>query len=301
MVKLQKLNRTMLWNVTEHLHHNSAIWSGHPLFDDVVVLLAPLNEKLLKLSMKQSQRNIGGAEEKQIARLKLEEVTYAITKIALFLAAKTKDVDLREKTYFTRSRLKAARENEITGMAEQVLKAATDNEVAMTPLGLTPAMLTELADDIQKFNDKVSLPRSMRKESANATRDIPAVIQEAKALLDEQLDLYMYVFKESHRTFYNTYFSLRRVGKVPTHKRPLEISFADADSAVSLANVSMKIKLEHSTIRRKSSAHGSVRVQHIDEGAHKLTASLPGYKTTEVNFKTVKGETLKLKVEMEKE
>jgi hypothetical protein len=290
----------MLWNVTEHLHHNSTIWSGHPLFDDVVVLLAPLNEKLLELSMLQGQRNIGGAEEKKIARLKLEEDTYSITKIALFLAAKTKDIELREKTYFTRSRLKAARENEITGMAEQVLKAATDNQVAMTPLGLTPAMLTGLADDIQKFNDKVSLPRSLRKESANATRDIPAVIKEAKELLDEQLDLYMYVFKESHSVFYNTYFSLRRVGKVPTHKRPLEISFVDADTDAALAKVSMKIKLENSTIRRKSSPRGNVRVQHIGEGAHKLTASLPSYKNTEVNFKTVKGETVKLKVEMEK-
>lgn len=295
MTKDQEDKLNMYETVDGVLQGNDTVWTGNSEFSDAVDDLEDDIEKIGDLAQQQMEDITGITEDKHEARIALEEQIIAVASIIVFWASRGGGRGIVNKVNFGRSELSKARDNEITGMAEQVHEVAADNAAVLVPFGLTPAMITALADAITEYNKHISKPREALTETSAATEQLPPVFRDTDKILEEQLDKGMELFKVSEPDFYTQYFNARIIVNSPTQKRALEVTFTDMVTNAPLFHVSVVID---DTIKRRSSKKGNIRVQNLAEGSHTLEADLPGYEHIKVIFNVIAGETTKLVVKM---
>ena len=292
MKKNQFDTLNMYQSVNAVLLKMGSVWAAN------IPLTTAINLLKDNIGFIEGQRNIqntdttGVTENKENKRKNLEEQTYAAGSILKFYASSVDNRKLLEKVNFTRSELRNARDNELPGMAKQVHQEAAANAGAVLAFGLTNAMIDALEAALNDFVKHINKPREALLETSTATKQLPELYNYINRLLEEQIDSGMELYRISHPDEYSRYFKARIIVSSPTLKRALEVHVTDAKGAA-IKNV--KIVVDGS-IYRSTSPLGNIRVQSLSQGAHSLTATLPGGVSVTQSFNVITGETTKIKL-----
>lgn len=297
MEKNQEDTLGMYQSTNDVLLDDPAIYAANLPFTAAVEDLGDGIEDIEGLRDQQDEDIKGVTEDKGLKRSTLEERTYTVGSIIVFYASAIKNRKLLQKVNFTRSELTKARDNELPGMAEQVHQEAVANDAALLPYGLTDAMTTALDTAKTEFVADISKPRAALSGTSAATEQLPGAFAVVNELLEERLDKGMELYRVSHPDFYAAYFNARIIINSPTLKRALEVKFVDSVTSAIIQHVRAKID---GSINRRSSKLGNIRVQNLTEGAHTLTANIPGYNPASQPFNVISGETTKITVSMVK-
>ncbi|MFI5219372.1 MAG: hypothetical protein ACHQNT_07765 [Bacteroidia bacterium] len=280
------------------LKDSSTIYAANVPFNNVVDLLGDNIKAILDLQDRQTIDITGIAEDKKNTRALLEKLTYDTSVIMAFYATITNNTELRIASDYTRTRLKNARDNEIITMGELVYRSADANAAALAPYGLTAGMLNALNDVYKKFLHCSNKPRDARSGISEAATELLKLFGQTNALLTEQIDNGMELFRESHNDFYRKYFISRKLIKSASYKRALHAKFIDSKTRKALPKVSIIVD---NKFKKLSWKKGTTTLQNLYEGSHVLKASLPRYQNIILNFNVIKGETTRLVIEMVKE
>lgn len=277
---------------------NNTVYAGNVPFEDAVDLLGDNIKAIRELNGIQTEDVTGITDDKKNRRRQLEKLTYDTSVIIIFYASVTDNSGLRIRAGFTRTDLRKAKDNALSGISQQVHQAAADNAAALAPYGLTGAMINDLEDAIGEFSNYMDKPQAARSDIKEATKELPKLFKSTNELLDERLDKGMELYRESHNDFYRQYFISRKVIKSPAQKRALHAKFIDSKTRKPLAGVSIVID---DKLKKLSWKKGTTAIQNLYEGSHVMKASLPRYQNIIVNFNVITGETTRLVIEMVKE
>lgn len=277
------------------LQTHNAIWTGNVPFSAAVTQLETNIDTIENLRDQQDADITGVAQDKRNKRQTLEDNTFTVGSIIAFYASTINNRELLEKVNFKRSKLSAARDNELPGMSEQVHQEAVANAAPLVAFKLNAAMTTALRTAIDDFVNYISKPRAAQSEVAAATEQLPPVFDSTTALLEERIDGGMELYRTPNPDFYAQYHNARIIVNSPTLKRALDVHFVDDITSTPIAHVKVNVD---GSIQRRSSALGNMRVQSLSEGGHSLTGSIPGYANVMQNFNVISGETTKIEVRL---
>ncbi|MBK5284629.1 MAG: carboxypeptidase regulatory-like domain-containing protein [Bacteroidia bacterium] len=276
--------------------HNS-VWSSNVPFSAAVAELNDNIDDIGDLRDQQETDTTGVTDDKDLKRKTLEDQTYTAASIIIFYASTNNKRELLKKVSFNRSALSKARDNELPGMSDQVHQAAADNALAVLPFGWTALMTSDLGTAINDYVDYISKPRAALSETSAATEELPKVYDATTKLLEERLDKGMELYRVTKPDFYAQYFNARIIVNSPTLKRALQVQFVDDATGKPIAHVRVTVD---TTIHRRSSKKGNIRVQNLTEGAHQFKTSIPGYADTTRDFNVISGETTKMEIRLVK-
>lgn len=191
----------MYGTVEQVLDDNTTIYTANVPFKTAVAAFKTNNAKIETLREQQETDNKGITQDKKEKRDKLETESIKIGSVVSFFAAQTGKQRAAAKVNFNKSELARARDNEVTGMAEQVYNAANDNAAALVAYGITAGMITDYRDLIDAYSALVSAPRTARTETSAATKQLPPLFDANNLLLTEQLDMGMELYSTSDPGF----------------------------------------------------------------------------------------------------
>ncbi len=297
MDKLQEDILNMFQTTNDVMLTHAANYAGNIPLQDAVTELGEGIDNIEDLRDQQEEATTGVTQDKGNKRETLETLTLQIGSVIAFYAAKINNRTLMDKVNFTKTELMRARDNELPGMSEQVHQEAVTHAPAILPFGVTGAMTTVLATAIADFVTYISKPRAARTETSAATSLLPGAFDAVTALLEEQIDRGMELYRTSNPDFFAAYESARVIVNSPTLKRALEATFVDSVTNAPIAHVNVSV---NDSIKRRSSAYGNIRVQSLTEGAHTISGSIPGYNPISQNFNVITSETTKIILEMVK-
>jgi hypothetical protein len=158
-------------------------------------------------------------------------------------------------------------------------------------------MTTDLGTAKDDYVTSINKPREALTESSAATEKLVPIYDDQHELLTERIDNGMELYRESANAFYTQYFNARIIVNSPVTKIALTVHFEEEAGGAAIKHVSV---LVDGSITRRSSTLGNIIVQNLAEGAHTITATLPGYLPASVPFNVIAGETTKLVIKMEK-
>ncbi|GDX53162.1 hypothetical protein LBMAG27_22090 [Bacteroidota bacterium] len=299
MLKEQEDTNNMYGTVEQVLDDNTTIYTANVPFKTAVAAFKTNNAKIETLREQQETDNKGITQDKKEKRDKLETESIKIGSVVSFFAAQTGNNGLRQKVNFNKSELARARDNEVTGMAEQVYNAANDNAAALVAYGITAGMITDYRDLIDAYSALVSAPRTARTETSAATKQLPPLFDANNLLLTEQLDMGMELYSTSDPGFFNSYQGARVIVNSPTRKRALQLTALDSVTNLPVEHV--LVTVDSNAITRHTSIAGRIYVQNLTEGTHNLRAQLVGYTLYETPFNVISGETTEVEVKLVKE
>ncbi len=299
MLKEQEDTNNMYGTVEQVLDDNTTVYAANVPFKTAVTEFKANNAKIETLREQQETDNKGITQDKKEKRDKLEAESIKIGSVVSFFAAQTGNNGLRQKVNFNKSELARARDNEVTGMAEQVYTAANENAAALIAYGITALMISNYRDLIDAYSALVSAPRTARTETSAATRQLPPLFDANNLLLTEQLDMGMELYSTSDPDFYNSYQGARVIVNSPTRKRAFQLTVQDSVTNAPIEHV--KVIVDSNANTRHSSVAGRIWVQNLTEGEHHFFATIPGYVPYNATFNVISGETTVVVAKMVKE
>ena len=231
MLKEQEDTNNMYGTTEQVRDANDTVYAANTPFKNAVEIFKANNAKIEELREQQETDNKGITQDKKEKRDKLETETIKIGSVVSFYAAQSANNGLRQKVNFNKSDLARARDNELTGMSEQVYTGSSDNAVALVAYGITGGMITDYRDLIDAYVSLVSAPRTARTETSAATKQLPPLFDKNNLLLTEQLDMGMELYITSSPDFYNSYQGARVIVNSPTRKRALQLTALDLVAA----------------------------------------------------------------------
>ena len=164
---------------------------------------------------------------------------------------------------------------------------------------ITDAIITEMENAIQKFDDSINTPQKAIKDRKSAATDsIPVLIKEideVKSLIGNLI--WSYLPDKSKK-----WQSEVKIGK-PTGVRHKSIIFRFLDDAtgVPLSKVNVAITNGIKTYKIKSSRRGYIRLASLPTDNYTLTAQHPVYETQhKTNLGITKGKIVKLEIKLKK-
>lgn len=296
MDKQQNDQYAMLLSVENHMNDNTGAYS--PTHPAIVASKSLLSTKITQLQSevnKQMLATSGVTEEKNAARLALEDKAFFISGVASGYASANNLMPLYERVRFNRSDFSIMNDQEILG-ACTTLYTQVNPVAALLGPSVTAAVLTAFNTQITSFAQVMKNPREAVSARALATANIKKMLPDIiNNVLERRLDNDVIALSISNPDFVGIYNNVRAIDSSPTTSLSLTITCLNQDGSP-LANVD--INIDGGAVTRISSARGYNTVLNLAEGSHSLTASKPGYADVTLSFVTVAEETLELLVTM---
>jgi hypothetical protein len=169
----------------------------------------------------QKQKALSGASlEKAAALQALGDLAHEIASAVHACAAASGNQDLAGRVSYSRLDWSRGADKTIIGRAQNLHEVASSVIDSLVEYGVTPAKLANLQKRIVAFREAHPAPRQRVTASSAATKEIRNLLNQASALLKEQIDRLMVQFMTSTPEFYNAYVSARTV--VPPGVRSAE-------------------------------------------------------------------------------
>jgi hypothetical protein len=285
----------------------AAVWNGDIPFTKVYNLL---KDKLIIIeSFREVQvtETKGVTTEKREKREMLEEkVYYAANRVRSYALANGMS-DLAKMVDYKRSELTKARDLDLIAISDTVHSKADENLAGLVQYSFTDVMLNELKDAKNAFNDIQPKVRVTATTSKDATDNINMLVKELSSLLRERMDLDIEVYRTSNNDFYNQYKSARMILGRKGSALAVIASVCEKGSETPVENVHVVFKpvninaASAVVVEKESSELGHFNIKHIHEGEYDVKISKPGYKEQRTKVVVVKGETVAMEIEMERE
>jgi hypothetical protein len=227
-------------------------------------------------------------------------------------ASATGNTELFDSVKILESELKRTTNVKAVGINNNILAKVTASATYLTPYSVVALTITDYKNAIMAYSAMLVKPKTVQGQTKNATQTLAQLYKEENNTLKTRLDLDIEVFKTSNPDFYSQYQTARVVQSRGSSKLSL-IGMILTSSGEPLKNATITIDpvidlqrkgAEQAPIKsivKKSSVNGRYKVSKLNEGHYNIIVTKPGFKKTVTSFIVVNCETLKLRIELEKE
>lgn len=299
MNALQENTLSMYFTVQELLNLNSDIWKANKPFSTMYEKFKALMPLIAQYREAQNLNNTGLTQVKNEKKNELIEKAYYVANRMQSYASQTKNMELKARVKYEYSDFQRYRDTNLSGLCNTIHDLAKEQLAELADYDVTEDLLNELKKAIEVYNEQLSRPRTSKTGSKTATILLEQTFAEANAILKENLDVDMEVFRKSHPDFYEQYFLARRMVQSNSLRLALRIHVKEAGSGIPLANV--LIGLNGGKEKKKSSEKGNCQVKNLAQGSYVLSFEKAGYQSQSLKINIIDGETTLVNVEMVKE
>jgi hypothetical protein len=208
----------MLLSVKKFLGDNSSVIAEKPAFNRAV---NRLNEKIASiraLDEKRGERGSGITGTKSQIKETLMESILKIAGAIKAYASENNKPDLVKKGKISKSGLVRLRELDLCQRAETIHDLARLNSAALAEYGINSADLNALIDLNNTFSDLIGEVGKKQGERAGETKNLDALFDEVKVILEDQVDGLAATLKKDNPSFYNQYKSVRVISDRGGHR-----------------------------------------------------------------------------------
>ena len=237
----------------------------------------------------------GVTEDKDELKIDLLTKATDVARKVKSYAADIKDYELLNKvnySYTTLDRLSGAI---IVLVCDDIYDKAKAHLADLATYGVTDPNLVSLRKAIDDFNVLNPAPRTGIVSSHIATLNLIQLFAQADVLLDDQMDVAVGIVKDSHPTFYDSYFVSRKLVKPSSHPLAIRCEVVDV-AGLPIAGVTALFAQNGMIFKTK--AKGQFYVHNFPTGTFKATFARPGYVTQEVRIIVASGQRTDVKVVM---
>jgi len=297
----EQVNRyNMLLTVEFHFDDNAPIWTSNIPISDVKTALSNIIDQITAAATQQGKNSTGTTKNKALLRTDLEEKGLFLSEALSAYAAANHGQDIMyDEVHIPKSTFPRFREDELLVKIENLNASALLVLENLEPYGVTQQTLTDMMAAREAFFQITRRPVEIASSHKTATDIIPTLLNQAEALLDNQMDNLVGVLKATQPEFVSTYFNDRKIHHIGVRTLSLEILTLDASTNSPLAEA--HIEIVGKGIKRISSDKGQNRVQNLLEGYYTLSVSHPDFVSQTIPFTIITHETTQLVIEMQKQ
>lgn len=208
-METEQRNRvTMFKTVSTYLGDRNSVWSG---MAPLQAALTEFNDKIaaIDIAAQKQQAPVGSTQDKAAARDALEDVLFLTCEALGVLGYKGNDHNLSALTAMRPSTLQRLDDEALSNRATSVLAEATARKTELAGMQVTEANIDELNDALQTFNASKASPRMATAVRMVQTESLPVLIREASAILRNEIDRMVSLFRRSNPEFVAGYRGAR--------------------------------------------------------------------------------------------
>ena len=268
---------SMMSVVKQHLDANPDIVAKIPAFSDACLLFKAKVIDINNEMKKESAKNKGFAIDKTDSKKELATAATAFAAGVFAFASATSDKVLKEKVNFTFSELLKTKDDELGPKIAMIITVATENIGQLEPYGINQGSLTDMAAQLESYQEKVPAPRNAAVLKKTVRSTITTLIKEADLILKEQMDKTALLLKTKYPEFYESYKSSRiLIDPAVTTTQLKGSAKLKADGSV-LQNVSVTI--DGTQFNAMTDEKGAFVIKNIPFGNYTVTATYAGHQT----------------------
>ena len=218
----QENKLTMYEAVVNLLDSNTAKIASLTALTD---LLTDFKDRVAEIKEKDLLANTaktGNAAAKASDRTALTEDAITIAAALFALGSATGDDRLKELAAYNKSKFKSLRDTQLAIDVTNIKNLADANAAQLTGYGITAPMIAALDTKLTAFNASMGARETGADISTAAFGQLELKFKEADALLKEQMDKIMEVFRNSDPQFYNEYKNSREIADLGVRHREEE-------------------------------------------------------------------------------
>ena len=272
----------------------AAVLSSMPNFNSVFALFDSSTTAIRNLNTDLTAKGLGFKIQKSDAKLKMVNNAITIANAIRALALITGDTVLANNFKFTAPKLLSLRDTTVANTATFIQLKGVELEADLVSYGITNAMLVELEDDIENYNDILSQPRQNIVDRKFINFTINNLFKECNQQL-VLMDALITLLKDTNPEIYYTYFNDRQVVNTGSRKIAIRGHVYNNENAP-ISGASVRVADGPVT---KTTALGYYEFKYLPEGVHKFIFEYPGLTPVEQYITTINGQRMDFNVTLE--
>ena len=209
MTSNQSNKYTMYRSAVELLETNTAKTAALPAFEASFGKFDSLVDQIGEKDKERMTKTPGKANARDETEDALVLGTLIVSSALTAYASSTGNAQLKGAVKVSESQLRYVRTNEQLNLAKMVLDLATANLAALSPFGVTQAMLDDLKSRIAAYDAATKQVSSGMAERVGARTAVSDLFNQADQILKDEIDRMMQFFRVSAPEFYNDYRAAR--------------------------------------------------------------------------------------------
>ncbi|UEG49203.1 carboxypeptidase-like regulatory domain-containing protein [Ferruginibacter lapsinanis] len=287
----------MLRAVETHLNDNSSIVATIPAFQASVQVLSTKIQAIIDTVQNEVVITTGIAADKTAAKKELSTEAAAIAGIIAAYAAAIGNNELLQSVNITYSTLLKTKDDLLAPRSQNIHAAAQNNIAALAPYGITQMQIDHLQQTINNYQSKVPNTRNATAQKKTYIANLKMQLQEASALLTDQVDKIILAFRSTHPDFVTTYIANRVIIDPPTAHTQIKGTITNSQTTKPIAGAAIQVIGRSTT--DISDAEGNYTLKPLKSGHYSIIITKAGYQTQTLNLIKVKlGQTLTLNISM---
>ncbi len=192
------------------LKENEPAIKSVPAVGTAITLLTTKQAEIRANAALQLDKKTGAAGKSQ-SRLGLNALTLTVAQALYAFASSTKEDDLLQKSKYTKSSIKAIRDEDIKQVAENLHGWAFDLITSLGDFGITTGLLATHQKLIDDYSGKISSPAITKAAKKTAGQNIVRLFKEADLILKTQIDPLVDGMITTFPAFRTNYFNVRQI------------------------------------------------------------------------------------------
>lgn len=289
----------------------ATITSKLPGFDGYFAEFTKNNDHIKKIKEQLEHMGYGITENKENLRTKLIDKTLDVSGKIEVYANMSGNVILAKEIHYSQSDLNKSRSTALIDKALMVFSKATEYAKDTETYGVTAALLTDLKESIDKYNEAMPTIRITRTTKKMDFSTLKTLFKVNDSLLG-RMDMLVELVKKSNADFYLGYKTNRKVIARGKEKIALMVKIVSAsdDTAIKGAKATITPKIDTEAkdqatsnakpTVKKSATKGGFSIKKIPEGIYTIAIEKLGYAPKSFVVKITGVEMTKLEVKLEK-
>lgn len=213
---------TMYGAVETLLDANTAKTDPITAFAPAITAFKAAKEQILIKDSERSSATAGKTESKAQAQNILINAVLPVAAAISALGAATSNPTLKSIGNLTKSKLQNFRDTQLTAEVQTIIDTALANTAALIPYGITVPTVTALTTQLAAYTPSLGSRELSVAERAAASEQVVSLFQQADAILKEQLDKLMELFRNNDPQFYSEYKNARTIYDLGRRSKPVE-------------------------------------------------------------------------------
>jgi hypothetical protein len=223
MIKHQENKLTMYRSVQSLLQANVAVTATVPAVGALETEFGELLNQIQATSVARDQATLGKRSFKAGRKDALVTAILHISAGLVAYARSQEDAELKEKAVVRQSQLRRLRDTDLAARGRAIFILASDRVAVLETYGITPQTLTDFEATIIAYDEAIGIRESSVAERVGARHALNALFRKTDTLLQEGLDGLIEQFRDSHRQFYDEYWSAKVIKDIGIrHEKPKE-------------------------------------------------------------------------------
>ncbi|MFM2224494.1 MAG: hypothetical protein RJA07_696 [Bacteroidota bacterium] len=297
MLARQEAQLNMFLTSLKVIDDNAAITAANVPFTTQVTAAKGKVTIIQSNAALEAQLIIGIAMDKTTAKKDLCHQSADVADLIKAYATAIANNTLYQSVNFSYSNLYRIKDTQLTNTCQNIINIANANTAALTPYGVTAALISGISTAITTYNAAVPKPRNAQALRKTYRANIKTAIKQASDIFNNQLDNIIPVFKAAHPDFVSTYLNARLIVDNSHTHTGLMITVRDKNNKALISDAHVIVLPLNLT--KQTNVSGIALFKPIPIGIYTIHCDATGYQPIDVMGIQVKlGKTKKTIIQL---